>query len=172
MLSEDTGTQGTGNFELELGYDWGRQDGQRNFLFQPQLSWGVSPSVDLIVQPSWIVQQASTGPRTRGLGLPHDRFSSHAILVASSARTTNRPVSLVGCRDLRLQQPLVLHHRRIGRFHSNPDRTQTNHAAVALAGVIFTARPGLDIDVGFRGRLGAIGPVQQWLFRLTYRGAP
>ncbi len=38
MLSEDTGTQGLGNFELELGYDWSAFAGSRSFLFQPQLS--------------------------------------------------------------------------------------------------------------------------------------
>lgn len=26
MMTEDAGTQGTGNFELELGYDWSRQE--------------------------------------------------------------------------------------------------------------------------------------------------
>ncbi len=52
MLSEDTGTQGTGNAELELGYAWSEDDGARSFLFQPQLSYGVTPSLDLIVQPS------------------------------------------------------------------------------------------------------------------------
>ena len=48
LLSEDTGTQGKGNYELELGYDWSQQAGDQNFLFQPQLSWGVSPTIDAI----------------------------------------------------------------------------------------------------------------------------
>src|SRR5215468_4174853 len=61
MLSEDTGTQGAGNYELELGSDWSREAGDRNFLFQPQLSWGFSPVLDLIVQPSWVRDQSGTG---------------------------------------------------------------------------------------------------------------
>src|SRR5262245_25046373 len=43
QMSEDTGTQGAGNFELELGNDWSRDDGSRSYLFQPQLSYGLSP---------------------------------------------------------------------------------------------------------------------------------
>jgi hypothetical protein len=68
MLSEDTGTQGTGNFELELGYDWSRLDGAGSFLFQPQLSYGTSSSVDLIVQPSWLRVTDPSGARTQGPG--------------------------------------------------------------------------------------------------------
>ena len=68
MLSEDTGTQGAGNFELELGYDWSGLDGMRSFLFQPQLSYGTSPGVDLIVQPSWLRDTDPAGARTQGLG--------------------------------------------------------------------------------------------------------
>ena len=68
MLSEDTGTQGAGNFELELGYDWSRLNGTRSFLFQPQLSAGTSAAFDLIVQPSWFNNVDSSGNLTQGLG--------------------------------------------------------------------------------------------------------
>jgi hypothetical protein len=53
MLSEDTGTRGRGNYELELGNAWTRQDSVADFLFQPQFSWGLPSAFDLIVQPSW-----------------------------------------------------------------------------------------------------------------------
>jgi hypothetical protein len=68
MLSEDTGTQGRGNTEIELGYAWSRQDRTAIFLFQPQVSYGTSSTLDLIVQPSWSsVDQpgAARGPRRR-----------------------------------------------------------------------------------------------------------
>jgi hypothetical protein len=68
MLSEDTGTQGARNFELELGYDWSRLDGAHFFLFQPQLSYGTSAALDLIVQPSWLRNTAPSGNLTEGLG--------------------------------------------------------------------------------------------------------
>ncbi len=68
MLSEDTGTQGRGNFELELGYDWSQTQAARGFLFQPQLSFGAASNLDLIVQPSWLDVETGDGPRTRGRG--------------------------------------------------------------------------------------------------------
>jgi hypothetical protein len=68
MLSEDTGTQGAGNYELELGYDWSRLEGTRAFLFQPQLSYGTSAALDLIVQPSWLRNTDVSDSRIQGLG--------------------------------------------------------------------------------------------------------
>jgi len=68
MLSEDTGTQGLGNAELELGYAWSRQDGTSVFLFQPQLSVGTSSTFDLIVQPSWTLVHLPGGQHEKGLG--------------------------------------------------------------------------------------------------------
>jgi hypothetical protein len=67
LLSEDTGTQGKGNYELELGYDWSQQDGDHNSLLQPQLSWGVTPTIDVIAQPSLIIDD-NNGQRTTGAG--------------------------------------------------------------------------------------------------------
>jgi hypothetical protein len=54
---------------------------------------------------------------------------------------------------------------------SNPDSHQSVPPAVALVGVIYTARPGLDLDVGYRGRLSSAAPLQQWLLGSTCRGA-
>lgn len=68
MLSEDSGTQGTGNAELEFGFDWSRDHGNRAFLFQPQLSYGTSPTLDLIVQPSWLSVENSTNEQEHGFG--------------------------------------------------------------------------------------------------------
>ncbi len=40
MLTEDTGTQGAGKFELELGFAQARDGGMRALEFGPQLSYG------------------------------------------------------------------------------------------------------------------------------------
>jgi len=55
---------------------------------------------------------------------------------------------------------------------SNPDSTTTTPFPVALAGVIYTVRPGLDLDVGYRGPLNSEAPDRQWLLGITYRGSP
>ncbi len=68
MLSEDTGTQGTGNAELELGYDWSGLNGRGSLLFQPQLSYGATPALDLIVQPSWLITDVAPQGRARAFG--------------------------------------------------------------------------------------------------------
>lgn len=68
MLSEDTGTQGRGNAELELGYEWDELSGMASLLFQPQLSVGASSTVDLIVQPSWLVTDVEPQGRVHAFG--------------------------------------------------------------------------------------------------------
>ena len=68
MLTEDTGTQGTGNLELEFGQSWTRDGDDRVFLFQPQLSYGITPTLDLIAQPSWLSVDADARGTVRGFG--------------------------------------------------------------------------------------------------------
>jgi len=51
--TEDTGTQGAGNIELENGLSWSRAGDVKSFAYQPQVSYGSTPTFDLIVQPSW-----------------------------------------------------------------------------------------------------------------------
>jgi hypothetical protein len=221
MLSEDTGTQGSGNFELELGYDWMRAPNEHTFLFQPQLSWGASPALDLIIQPSWIDDRTpgqrdsglgdtnldvkwrfyGTAPWSLGirtglqlptahadLGLPHGKVSPHGILVATGdykpftfdlnagysrappdggLRTNLYHFSAAATVESRERLYFILDVS----VDSNPDRTHA-YQSVALLGVIYTVRPGLDVDIGYRGRLDAAGPVQQYLLGITVRGAP
>jgi hypothetical protein len=67
LVTEDTGTQGVGNAELEHGASWSRDGDARAFAFQPQLSFGLLPELDVIVQPSWL--STRNGPdRTNGFG--------------------------------------------------------------------------------------------------------
>lgn len=50
LLTEDTGTQGSGGFELELGASFARIAGGRAAAFEPQLSYGIFDNLDAIVQ--------------------------------------------------------------------------------------------------------------------------
>jgi hypothetical protein len=52
LISEDTGTQGKGRFELELGTSWTRAQDGNAFELDPQLSYGVRDDIDLILRPS------------------------------------------------------------------------------------------------------------------------
>ena len=61
LLSEDTGTQGSGKFELELGSAWTRDDADRSYEFGPQLSYGMAPNLDGIVRPTWLAQRSKEG---------------------------------------------------------------------------------------------------------------
>lgn len=222
MLSEDTGTQGSGNYELELGYDWSRLDADRSFLFQPQLSYGASATLDLIVQPSWLRNTDPSGARSQGLGdtnldfkwrffgaaplsvgvraglelptaqaglgLPAGTVGEHAIVVATldaapwsvtmnaglahlplspAARSNLYHVSAATQYTLNEHLILVLESSADG----NPDNAQRSCLCVALAGLIYTVRPGLDLDAGYRAPLNAVTPAQQWLLGFTLRGA-
>jgi hypothetical protein len=67
VLTEDTGTQGKGRFELELGTEWAREGDARAFEFGPQLSWGALDNLDLIVRASWL-DLRGTDASSRGIG--------------------------------------------------------------------------------------------------------
>ena len=222
MLSEDTGTQGRGNAELELGYAWARQDGASVFLFQPQLSCGTSSTLDLIVQPSWTVVSSPGARRETGLGdtnldfkwrfygaapwsvgvragvqlptahndlgLPGNKVAGHGLLVVTAdfmPLTLDANLGYSRVPDSAGARPDLLHFSAAATYaanerlflvidaaiDSNPDSRHVTLPAVALAGVIYTARPGLDIDVGYRGGLNSAAPQRQWLLGITYRGA-
>jgi hypothetical protein len=112
LVTEDTGTQGTGNVEIENGLSWTRAAGATVFQYQPQVSYGLVPALDLIVQPSWIRQPGAQGwgdtnldfkwrffgaapwsygvragaalaTGEHGLGLPHGTTSPHGTLIAT-----------------------------------------------------------------------------------------
>jgi hypothetical protein len=71
MLTEDPGTQGKGNTELELGFAADKGDptfNGRGLLFSPQVSFGLSETVDLIVQGFWQSQSPVGAPTVRGIG--------------------------------------------------------------------------------------------------------
>jgi hypothetical protein len=222
MLSEDTGTQGTGNAELELGYAWSHDHGASIFLFQPQLSYGTSPTFDLSIQPSWTLVNAPDTGREKGLGdtnldfkwrfygtapwslgvraglqvptahadlgLPAHKVSPHGILVVTgdfNPFTVDINLGYSRMPDYLGARPDLLHFSAAAMYalnerlffivdtavDSNPDSRQSMPPAVALAGFIYTARPGLDLDVGYRSRLNTAAPIRQFLLGITYRGA-
>jgi hypothetical protein len=59
LITEDTATQGSGKFELEIGNAWTRDGPDRSFELGPQLSYGALPHLDLIVRPTWLAQRSS-----------------------------------------------------------------------------------------------------------------
>ena len=122
------------------------------------------------------------------LGLPGDKISPHALLVVTGDFTpftfdANLGYARVpdhsGARPNLYHLSVAVTYAASERLFlvldtaidSNPDSTQATPPAVALAGVIYTARPGLDLDVGYRGRLNSAAPQWQWLLGITYRGA-
>ncbi|WP_028080091.1 hypothetical protein [Solimonas soli] len=67
LQTEDTGTQGVSNVEVENGLLLSRGGGVRSFIYQPQLSYGLLTTFDVLVQPSWVrasgpVQNTTQGP--------------------------------------------------------------------------------------------------------------
>ncbi|MFO1412569.1 MAG: hypothetical protein U1F10_01365 [Burkholderiales bacterium] len=71
FLTEDPGTLGTGKMQVELGLAAGSADpavGGNAALFSPQLSIGVTPTLDLIGQGVWTRQTQSGGPTLYGGG--------------------------------------------------------------------------------------------------------
>jgi opacity protein-like surface antigen len=68
LQTEDTGTQGVGNVEFENGLSWSRTSGARAFAYQPQISCGLTPTFDLIVQPSWLSIRDEDSTIAQGFG--------------------------------------------------------------------------------------------------------
>ncbi len=68
LQTEDTATQGEHVLEVESGLAWSRRDTTTGFLYQPQLSLGLTPSLDAIMQPSWVREQAAGVGAIRGFG--------------------------------------------------------------------------------------------------------
>ena len=219
LQTEDTGTQGAGNVEIENGFSRARFDGTTLTTYQPQVSAGISTTFDAIVQPSLVQLRApgqsdsgwgdtnldakwrfwgsdpwSFGVRAgllvptsqHGLGLPHGRVSEHALLVATwdSAPTTVHAnlgfTHLPSAPDMRTNVAHVsaalmqaIDERLIftvdGEFDQDPDPHRHAWPGSALAGVIWTARPGLDLDVGWQRSVDARPVNRQWMAGLTYR---
>jgi len=66
LQTEDTGTQGTGNLEIENGLSRTRSGPATQTVYQPQLSLGLATTLDAIVQPAYLWQHM---PQEQGSGL-------------------------------------------------------------------------------------------------------
>ncbi|MBW8756077.1 MAG: hypothetical protein JF586_00575 [Burkholderiales bacterium] len=66
LQTEDTGTQGTGNLEIENGLSRARSASTTQTIYQPQLSLGLATTLDAIVQPAYVWLHL---PQERGSGL-------------------------------------------------------------------------------------------------------
>ena len=220
LQTEDTGTQGARNVELENGLSRARFDGTTLTTYQPQVSMGLAPTVDVIVQPSlaWLqapAQAAVSGfgdtnidakwrfwgsdpwsfgiraglqaPTSQhGLGLPRGQVSEHALLAATwdAAPTTvhanvgvtrvpRAPGTRATVAHLSAALMQALDERLIltldGEVDQDPDPSRKAWPGSLLAGAIWTARPGLDLDVGYQRSFSAQPANRQWMAGLTYR---
>ena len=222
LQTEDTGTQGAGNVEIENGFASARFDSTTLTTYQPQVSVGLAPTVDAIVQPSlaWLqapsrravsgagdtnvdgkwrfrgsdpwslaIRAGVQAPTSqKGLGLPPGRWAEHALLVATwddapttvhaNVGVTHLPRAAgtretVGHLSAALMQ--ALDERLIltvdGELDQDPDPHRHAWPGSVLAGAIWTARPGLDLDVGWQRSVDARPVNRQWMAGLTYRFA-
>jgi hypothetical protein len=222
LQTEDTGTQGTGNVEIENGLQRAHAGGASAFTYQPQVSVGLATTVDAIVQPSWVSQHdPAAGTRSgpgdtnldakwrfwgadpwslgvragieaptaqRGLGLPRGRIAEHALAVvtwdaspttvhanlgfthapaAAGARATLAHASAALMQTLNERLILTVD----GELDQDPGRRSHAWPGAMLAGAIWTARPGLDLDVGYQVGTHATPAVREWLAGITYRFA-
>ena len=220
LQTEDTGTQGAGNVEIENGLARARFDSTTLTTYQPQVSVGLAPTVDAIVQPSVVWLHAPSQPAVsgagdtnldakwrfwgsdpwslairaglqaptsqKGLGLPHGQWAEHALLVATwdDAPTTvhanlgltrepRAPGTRATVAHLSAAVMQALNERVIltvdGEFDQDPDPHRRAWPGSVLAGAIWTARPGLDLDVGYQRSVDARPVNRQWMAGLTYR---
>jgi hypothetical protein len=223
LQTEDTGTQGAGNAEIENGLARARSDSTASTTYQPQVSAGLATTVDAIVQPAVVWLHASPLPAVsgrgdtnldgkwrfwgsdpwsfairaglqaptseRGLGLPHGRWSQHALLVATwddspttvhanlgATRVTyvpRAPGARTNIAHLSAAVMQAMNERLIltvdGELDQDPDSTRKTWPGSLLAGAIWTARPGLDLDVGYQRSFSAQPLNRQWMAGLTYR---
>ena len=223
LQTEDTGTQGAANIEIENGLSRARFDSTTLTTYQPQLSVGVAAAVDAIFQPALVRLQAPGQPAVMGLGdtsldgkwrfwasdpwslalragvlaptsrkdlgLPHGEVSEHALLAATwdgaptsvhanlgltrvpRAPGTRASVAHVAAAVMQsIDNGLVV--AADGELHQSSDPARKAWPGSVLGGLIWTARPGLDLDIGYRRSFSAQPANRQWLAGLTWRFRP
>ena len=220
LQTEDTGTQGAANVEIENGLSRARFDATTLTAWQPQLSVGVATSVDAILQPALVRLQAPGRPAVaglgdtnldgkwrfwgsdpwslavragvlaptgrKGLGLPHGEVSEHALLVATwdNAPTTvhanlgltrvpRAPGTRTSVAHASAAVMQAIDERLIvtadAELDQDPDPARKTWPGSLLGGLIWTARPGLDLDIGYQRSFSAQPVNRQWMAGLTWR---
>jgi Putative MetA-pathway of phenol degradation len=224
LQTEDTGTQGTGNVEIENGFERVRSGPDAIFTYQPQVSIGLSPTFDAIVQPSFIGwhTQGPGGPDAsglgdtnadfkwrflgidpfsfavraglelptaqHGLGLPHGDVATHALAVMTidqaptswyaNLGVTHNP-ELAGTRATLAGVSGAVLHAVTESFYLTADTSfgQSNDPrrhgwpGTLLGGIIYTVRPGFDLDLGWQASLHDAPVSRAWLAGATWRFA-
>lgn len=224
LQTEDTGTQGTGNVEIENGFLRLRSGPDAVFTYQPQVSIGLSPTVDAIVQPSFIgwhtagpggpdasgigdtnadfkwrffgIDPVSFAMRAglelptaqHGLGLPHGDVSTHALAVMTvdeaptswhaNLGVTHDP-ALTGTRTTLMGASAAVLHAVTESFYLTADTSfgqssdprRHGWPGTLLGGVIYTVRPGFDLDLGWQASLHDAPVARAWLAGATWRFA-
>jgi len=225
-VTDDTATQGTGNFELQLGAQFTRtpvgDSTLSAFQFAPQLSYGVVETLDVQLRPNYNVnfltgaepQRASgfgdvfaglkwrflkegewSGAVASGAGFPvgngtrgldTGQTTPYAFLIAMrssemlqlqanigtirNAAIADRRAWLAHVSAAALWKP-----RRGWQIgldliaDQHPLKSVAQWPAAALAGLIYTLTPGLDLDFGYQHRLNHSAPENQYLLGATLR---
>jgi hypothetical protein len=124
-----------------------------------------------------------------GLGLPRPGYSPHGLLVMT---TDQAPLTLhlnlgyahvpedngvrANAYHASMAAMIAASDRLTicldGATDSSLDVTVGSRPAVALAGAIYTIRPGLDVDAGYLVGLNSAAVTRQWLLGITFRWAP
>ena len=220
LQTEDTGTQGAGNVEIENGLSRARFDSTTLTTYQPQVSVGLATTVDAILQPSvvWLhapsrspasglgdtnidakwrfqgsdpwsfaIRAGALAPTSQhGLGLPHGQWAEHALLVATwddapttvhanlgLTRVPRAPGTRATIAHVSAAWMQALDERLIltvdSELDQDPDPSRKTWPGSVLAGAIWTARPGLDLDIGYQRSFSAQPVNRQWMAGLTYR---
>ncbi len=222
LQTEDTGTQGAGNLEIENGLSRARYDATTLTLYQPQLSVGLATTIDAIVQPSveWVHASGqgsisgfgdtnvdakwrfwgsdpfsfalragvALATNQHGLGLTRGKTSEHGLValtwdhgptvvhanvgltVVPRAPGTPARRVMTGVSAALMQQ--INEHLILtvdSSFGQSPNPHKTTWPGTILAGAIWTARPGLDIDLGWQTSIDDRPVTRTWLAGLTYR---
>jgi hypothetical protein len=161
LISEDTGTQGTGKFELELGSESHRPEvGGRVFELDPQLSWGARDDVDLILRPTYFwLSGAAVDVAGRRAG-----FGTTALDVKWRAVERNPwSFGVRGGVDLPTAQDGIGPHEPGG--HILAMVTYEADALMATANVAYSHLPK---DVGFGERRDIVRVSAGTLVRITH----
>ena len=116
LQTEDTGTQGAGNLEIENGLSRTRYDATTLTIYQPQLSLGLATTLDAIVQPSVERVQTSGQGTVSGFG--------DTSVDAKWRFWSSDPVSLA----LRAGVALATNEHGLGLTHG----TTSEHGLIAL----------------------------------------
>lgn len=155
LISEDTGTQGAGHVELELGVQRSSVAGGHALELDPQLSYGAHA----LAMVPWNQAGAPATANIAYVRLPRDFAGG-----ASTRRDTLR-VSAAYLQEVHKDVRLAIE----GAVYRDPDPALAAWPAVVLIGAIAHLPIGVDVDVGYQARGSRAAPAGVWLAGMTLR---